>query len=151
MKSILIILIIFILAGCESDSVSSIDPELWIGTWTGTSLATYPGADDAPITSEENIVFIFSDSTFAYYWPGGTGGDSISYGSGDYVVGDSTITFSNVLLGGFYEPMNLQGEFSFGFVDSTLSLVQDPAGFFQTYHLVTLEKIDTLSLYRVNE
>ena len=140
MKQIFIFLMFFCLLGCAVDPVSSVDPEVFIGTWTGTSSATYPGPDDAPITAEEPIQFVFGDSTFAYYWLSTKSDDPLPYGSGKYTIGDSTLTFTDVLLGGFYEPMDLQGQFEFGFVGNTLSLVQSPAGFFQTYHLVTLEK-----------
>jgi len=141
MKYLLFILLILCLLGCGGDPVSSIDPDFFVGTWTGISLATYPGPDDAPITDDEPIRFEFADSTFQYFWLGEGGSPTVAYGSGDYVIGDSTITFSNVLLQGYYPPMmDLQGEFDFGLIASTLSLVQHPAQFFQTYHLVTLEK-----------
>ena len=97
------------------------------------------------MTSEESIKFFFRDSTFLYYWSDGPGGDTIPYGSGKYTIGDSTITLTDVLLSGYYQPFDLQGLFEFGLVDSTLSLVQIPAGFFQTYHLVVLEKEEEIS------
>ncbi len=147
MRRICLLLILFIIIGCSGDPVSSIDPQFFVGTWTGTSSATYPDPVDEneSITSEELIKFRFRDSTFLYYWTDGAGGDTIPYGSGDYVIGDSTVTFSNVLLSGYYQPMDLQGEFEFGLVDSTLSLVQNPVLFFQTYHLVTLEKEEAIT------
>jgi len=140
MRFILPILMLLCLIGCDSDPVSSIDPEFFIGRWIGISSATYPGPDDATLTSEDSIRFVFADSTFQYFWIGEGGNENNAYGSGDYVLGDSTITFSNVLLRGYDEPFDLQGRFEFGLIDSTLSLVQNPTQFFQTYHLVVLEK-----------
>ena len=140
MKFIFFLLMLFCLLGCSGDPVSSVDPEFFIGTWAGTSSATYPGPDDNSITSVEPIRFEFGDSTFAYYWLNTKGSEALPYGSGKYTIGDSTITLTDVLLSGYYQPFDLQGQFEFGLIDSTLSLVQNPAGFFQTYHLVTLEK-----------
>ncbi len=146
MRHIFLLLMLFCLWGCESDSVSSIDPEFFVGTWTRTSLATYPGPDDRAITDEEPIRFEFADSTFRYFWIGEGGNLTVAYGSGNYVVGDSTVAFTNVLLQGYYPPMSLQGEFVFGIIDSTLSLVQTemPVQLFATYHLVTLEKVEVV-------
>jgi len=145
MKQIILLLLIYFLLGCSGDPVSSFDSEFFVGTWTGTSLATYPGPDDAPITSEEPIRFEFADSTFQYFWIGEGGNVTIAYGSGNYSIGDSTVTFSNVLLQGYYPPMDLQGEFVFGLIDSILSLVQtNNVEFFHTYHLVTLEKAEAI-------
>ncbi len=144
MRFIFLLLTLLFLLGCDGDPVSSIDPDFFVGIWTGTSSATYPGPDDAPITAEEPIRFEFGDTTFAYYWLSTKDGEASPYGSGNYAIGDSTITFSNVLLSGYYQPFDLQGRFEFGLIDSTLSLVQNPAGLFQTYHLVTLEKADVI-------
>ena len=137
---------IFIIFGCDGDPVSSYDPEFFIGTWEGISQATYPGPDDAPITREEPIRFIFSESTFQYYWIGPNGNESIPYGSGNYTIGDSSMTFSDMILSGFEQTMDLRGVFIIGMVDSTLSLIQEPPSFWHTYHLVTLDKIDTISI-----
>lgn len=149
MKKIILLILICCLLGCSSDPVSSVDPEFFVGTWTGISLATYPGPDDGQITDDEPIRFEFADSTFQYFRTGEDGNPAVAFGSGNYAIGDSTITFLNVLLQGYYPPMmNLQGEFGFGLVDGTLSLVQNipPDMFFQTYHLITLEKTEILPL-----
>lgn len=147
MRKIFLLTLICCLLGCSSDPVSSIDPQFWVGTWTGTSLAIYPGPDCGLRMADEPIRFEFTDSTFQYFRIGEGGSVTVAFGSGDYVVGDSTITFSNVLLQGYYPPMmNLQGEFVFGLIGSTLSLVQNenPNLFFLTYHLVTLGKTEVV-------
>ncbi|MCP4633616.1 MAG: hypothetical protein GY855_11875 [candidate division Zixibacteria bacterium] len=142
MKYLLLVLLLICLLGCSSNPVSSIDPEFIIGTWTGTSLATYPGVADEPITDEEPIRFVFTESTFQYYRTGEGGSNSIPFGGGNYNISDSTIIFTDVLCG-YYPPMMvLGGEFEYDLIDGTLSLVQDPPGFFPTYHLVTLEKTE---------
>ncbi len=142
MRLIFLFLLLLCLYGCGTDSVSSIDPGFLIGTWSGTSTATYPGPDDAPITSEEPIKFVFTDSNFQYFRLAEGGSETVAYGSGDYTTSDSSVTLSNVIRQGFYEPMNLQGEFIFGLINNTLSFVQNenPGEFFLTYHLVILEK-----------
>lgn len=145
MRQIFLLLLLICLLGCESDPVSSIDPQFFVGTWTGTSLATYPGPDCGLITGEEPIRFEFADSTFQYFRTS-EGDATVAFGSGDYSIGDSIVTFSNVLHGYYPPMMNLQGEFVFSLIDNTLSLVQNenPNLFFLTYHLVTLEKAEVI-------
>ena len=108
MRKFFLLLVIICLPGCDWNRDFGHPPPMTLrGAYKGQLSATYPGPDDRAITDEEPIRFEFADSTFQYFWIGEGGNLTVAYGSGNYVVGDSTVTFTNVLLQGYYPPMSL--------------------------------------------
>ena len=117
------------------------------GEYYGNLKATYPGADDNPVTVEDSIRFIFTDATFIYYWIDGN--EAILAGSGSYIL-ESNVTFNNIMEPTINPYLKVDGVFSIRWVHldaqpDNLILSQggtpgDPNGFFENIYLITLVK-----------
>jgi hypothetical protein len=103
--------------------------------------ATYPGADDSPITVEDSVRFLFFDYEFAYYWHNGEGFDTSAAGSGVYFLGTG-IEFSNEIMPDTNPPLTINGIFDLQISRDTMILSQggtpDIDSLFKTIYVIRL-------------
>ncbi len=151
MKQIFSLLFILLFLICCEIRRDIIDEPLgsFRGTYYGNFRATYPGADDNPITVEDSIYVTFSDATFSYSWLSEVDAEVDGYGT--YMI-ENNITFSNEITPTTYPYLTIDSTFDIRWVrpDSqpdTLVLSQggtpeDPNGFFETTYLIKLVRME---------